>query len=129
MKIYVLGNEDVETDNQAIAAAEKLKNFGGVEWMFIKPNEDLPPEKFLILMDTVVGLEEVTLLTEKDLEKLEFLKRATVHDYDLGFQLRYLVKLGKIKKVTIIGLPMGEVNYERVRSILRKLVAQDIQGS
>jgi len=84
----------------------------------------------LILMDTVVGLEEVTILTEKDLEKLEFPKRATVHDYDLGFQLRYLIKLGKIKNVKIIGLPArGDIDYERVRSILRKLVAQDIQGS
>jgi hypothetical protein len=104
MKIYVLGNEDMEMDKRSMEAAEKFKHFNKINFIFIKPNEDLAPEKCLILMDTVVGLEEVTILTEKDLEKLEFPKRATVHDYDLGFQLRYLIKLGKIKNVTTSGL-------------------------
>ena len=56
--------------------------------------------------------------------------RNSVHDFDLGFQLKYLKKLGKLGKVTIIGLPQsGNVDYDSIQSILRKLVAQDIQGS
>jgi hypothetical protein len=130
MKIYVLGNEEEEKDRQAIEAVKHLKNFKRVDFIFIKPNEDLPPEKILTLIDTVVGLPEVTLLTEKDLGKVAQMTRGTTHDYDLGFQLKYLIKLGKLKKVRIIGLPLGEeIDYERVQSILRKLVAQDMQGS
>ena len=84
----------------------------------------------MTLIDTVVGLKEVELLTEKDLNKVVKMNRGTTHDYDLGFQLKYLKKLGKLKKVRIIGLPAGKkIDYERVRSILRKLVAQDMQGS
>jgi len=131
MKIYVFGNEDSEIDNRAIEVVKNLKKNKNIDFIFVKPNEDVPPsERLLILIDTVVGLEEVTLLTEKDLEKLTPMTRGTAHDYDLGFQLKYLIKLGKLKKVTIIGLPAeGEIDYERIQSILRKLVAQDIQGS
>jgi hypothetical protein len=57
-------------------------------------------------------------------------RSSSVHDFDLGFQLLYLKKLGKLKNFLIIGIPMkGEINYLRIQSILRKLVAQDIQGS
>jgi hypothetical protein len=130
MKIYVFGNPDVEVDNKAIAAAKKLKDFNGAEFVFVNPNEDLPSKKILTLIDTVVGLAETTLLTEKDLEKMVKTPRGTAHDYDLGFQLKYLIKLGKLKKVRIVGLPAeGKIDYERIQSILRKLVAQDMQGS
>ena len=130
MKIYVLGNEDMEMDRGAMEVVKKLKKINNIDFIFIKPNEDLPAEDFLTLIDTVVGLTEVTLLTEKDLDKLIILGRVTAHDYDLGFQLKYLKKIGKLKKVRIIGLPAeGIIDYERIQSILRKLVAQDMQGS
>jgi hypothetical protein len=130
MKIYVLGNEEVEMDRRAIEVAKKLKNFPGVNWVTINSNEDLPVEKYLTLIDTVIGLPEVILLSEKDIEKLIISPGVTAHDYDLGFQLKYLIKIGKLRKVRIIGLPAeGIVDYERIQSILRKLVAQDMQGS
>jgi len=130
MKIYVLGNEDSEIDNRAIEAVKNLRKNEKVDFIFIKPNEDLPSEKNLTLIDTVIGLPEVTLLTEKDLEKMPQMARGTTHDYDLGFQLKYLMKIGKLEKVRIIGLPASEkIDYERIQSILRKLVAQDMQGS
>jgi hypothetical protein len=130
MKIYVLGNEDVEMDKRALAAAEKLKHFEKINFIFIKPNEDLPPEKILTLIDTVVGISGVTLLTEKDVDKIINSPRGSAHDYDLGFQLKYLMKIGKLERVNIIGLPAeGKINYNLVQSILRKLVAQDMQGS
>ncbi len=84
----------------------------------------------VILLDTVRGLSEATLLTEADIDKLSVNKSVTAHDYDLGFQLKYLKKLNKLGKVTIIGVPQNaQVNYERIQSIVRKLVAQDMQGS
>ena len=56
--------------------------------------------------------------------------RTTVHDFDLAFQLKYLKKIGRLGEVYVLGIPKeGEVDYSRVISILRKLVAQDMQGS
>ena len=131
MKILVFGNPDVETDNRAVIAAKKLKNFAGVEFVLVNSNEDvLPTDKELIVIDTIVGLPQTDLLTENDLGKLIVPGRGTAHDYDLGFQLKYLIKLKKLKKVRIIGLPAeGKIDYERIQLILRKLVAQDMQGS
>jgi Ni,Fe-hydrogenase maturation factor len=133
MKIYFFGNEDVPEDNAVFAVVEKLKTLNeNIEFIFVKPNEDLPfvEEDNVIILDTVAGIERVEEITEKDLDKLTIFSSLTVHDFDLGFQLQYLAKLGKLHRITIIGLPQGKViDYERIQSILRKLVAQDIQGS
>ncbi len=113
--------------------AKKLsKNTLSVNFIPFKPNEDLPfvDSQDVVIMDVVEGLSKVTLMQNADLEKIILPPRGTTHDFDLGFQLRYLKKLGRLGKVTIIGLPMaGRINYARIQSILRKLVAQDMHGS
>jgi Ni,Fe-hydrogenase maturation factor len=136
MKVYVFGNQDLPQDNIAIKAAQKLDgNVKSVEFVFVKPNEDLPfvKEVKVVIMDAVEGANKVMLFDEGALDKLVLSPRTSVHDFDLGFQLRYLSKLGKLGEVKIIGLPVSgkltEENYSSIHSILRKLVAQDIQGS
>ena len=136
MKIYVFGNIDLPQDNHAILAVKELKKKNpDITFIIIKPNEDLPfiNEKKVIILDTVQGIEKVELIEDKDIDKLSLSPRTSVHDFDLGFQLKYLKKIGKLGKVSIIGLPQNkeikEIDYLRIQSILRKLVAQDIQGS
>jgi Ni,Fe-hydrogenase maturation factor len=133
MKVYLFGNQDVSYDNKTFDVAEKLKNeFKNIEFVTVKPNEDLPfiGEKKTVLMDTIMGIDRVEVFTEKDLEKVASSLHSSAHDFDLGFQLKYLKKLGKLDEVVIIGLPMtGEIDYFFIHSILRKLVAQDMQGS
>lgn len=133
MKIYVFGNQDVPEDNQAYEYAREIQqNLPQVEFVFIKPNQDLPfaGEKDVVIMDVVAGIEEVRLLTGTDLEKLKLPPRTTVHDFDLGFQLKLLKKLGKIGNVKILGIPMtGKVDHSSIHSMVKKLVAQDMQGS
>ncbi|KKU47667.1 hypothetical protein A3H10_03140 [Candidatus Uhrbacteria bacterium RIFCSPLOWO2_12_FULL_46_10] len=133
MKVYIFGNEDLNDDNRAFKVAEKLTaDFDNVEFIKVKPNEDLPfaEEKHLIIMDAVQGIENVEELSGQDLDRLALSPRASVHDFDLGFQLKYLKKLGKLGEVIIIGLPMqGEIDYFLIHSIFKKLVAQDMQGS
>jgi len=133
MQVYVFGNQDVKTDNQAILLAKKLqKDFEEVEFVFVEPNEDLPfvgLEK-VVIMDVILGLGKVQVFSLESFDKISGLTRATVHDFDLGFQLKYLKKLGKIGKVEIIGIPLtGKVDYSSIQSIFKKLVAQDMQGS
>ena len=127
MIIYVFGNPDEALDNRVF---EVIKHFPQYNFKFIPPNADLPNVSPIVILDTVYGLNQVTLLTEVDLDKLSNSPRTTAHDYDLGFQLKYLRKLGKINKVNIVGIPpVGNLDYDLIHSIFKKLVAQDMQGS
>jgi hypothetical protein len=132
MPVYVFGNPDVPEDNIAFGVAKKLQKIPNVEFVFIEPNADLPfaGEKHVVILDTVQGIEKVTLIDQTHLDKLIINRGVTAHGYDLGFQLKYLIKLGKLSMVSIIGLPQsGALNYDLIQSILRKLVEQDMQGS
>jgi hypothetical protein len=133
MKDYVFGNKDVVQDKRAFEVSKKLKGkIDNVEFIEIKPNEDVPfiDEKFVVILDSIAGIKNVIEVHDNDLYKLVLPPRSSVHDFDLGFQLKYLKKIGKIGKVTIVGLPIeGEIDYFLIQSILRKLVAQEMQGS
>jgi hypothetical protein len=133
MKVYVFGNQDVPEDNNAIKIVHKFsKEFSEIKFITVPINTDLPffDEKEVIILDTVSGIKKVKLITNKDFDKLVMSPRNTVHDFDLGFQLKYLQKLGKLKDIKIIGIPQTyKVDYDRIHLILRKLVAQDIHGS
>jgi hypothetical protein len=127
MIIYVFGNPDESSDNRVF---EIIKHFPQYNFEFIPPNADLPEISNLNILDTIYGLNKPTLLTEKNIDQLASSPRTTAHDYDLGFQLKYLRKLGKIDKVNIVGIPPeGDIDYDLIHSIFKKLVAQDIQGS
>ena len=131
MNVYVFGNEDVACDSIALKAVKNLA-VKSITFIIVKPNEDLPFESKnnVVVMDAVAGINKVTLIPDEKLDKLILPPRGTAHDFGLGFQIKYLKKLGKLGKVTVIGLPMGkEIDYSSIQSILRKLVAQDIHGS
>ena len=84
----------------------------------------------MVILDTVLGINKVSLIEDQDIEKLVLPPRNSVHDFDLSFQIKYLKKLGKLGKITLIGLPpTGNIDYLRIQSIFKKLVAQDMQGS
>lgn len=132
MKVYVFGNPDLTSDNRPFLVAQKFKDFPNLEFEFINPNDDLNlnPQTKAIILDTVVGLDQVNLLSNSDLDKLIPPPRTTAHDYDLGFQLKYLKKIGRLPPIIIIGLPQtGSLDYNLIHSIFKKLVAQDMQGS
>ena len=133
MNVYVFGNEYVAEDKRAIEVARELEGtIEGISFVFVNPNEDAPfvNERHVMILDTVQGLRDVTLVEGDGIDGLILSPRGSVHDFDLAFQLRYLKKLNKLGEVTIIGIPQeGEVDYLRIQSIFRKLVAHDMQGS
>ena len=133
MRVYVFGNEYVAEDKRAIEAARELEDtIEGISFVFVDPNEDVPfvNEPHVVILDAVQGIDDVTLVEGEGVEGLILSPRGSVHDFDLAFQLRYLKKLNKLGRVTIIGVPQeGEVDHLRIQSILRKLVAHDMQGS
>jgi len=123
----------VSEDSWAHEYMEKLNvDFPKIEFIFIKPNEDLPfvDEKQVIIMDAVAGLSSVKLFENTDLDKIKLSPRTSVHDFDLGFQLKYLKKIGRLGEVAILGIPMtGDTSYSSIHSMVKKLVAQDMHGS
>lgn len=124
MKVYVFGSDVCELDNMAIRVARDLmKELSDVEFVFAGLNEDLDLDKDNVaIMDVVLGLDRVRLIS--DIDQLKIGRSSTVHDYDLGFQLKYLQKLGRLGCVAIIGVPMaGEVRdwVDDVRGILVNL--------
>jgi Ni,Fe-hydrogenase maturation factor len=133
MKIYVFGNQYVAEDKRATEVARELEGtIEDVSLVFVRPNEDVPfvDERHVVILDTVQGIQDVALIEGGRIDGLTLSPRGSVHDFDLAFQLRYLKKLNKLGEVTIIGIPQGgEVDYLRIQSILRELVAHDIQGS
>src|ERR671910_1804191 len=133
MNIYVFGNEYVAADKRALEVARELEDTTvGISFVFVKPNEDVPfvNERHVVILDTVQGIQDVALVEGDRIDGLILSPRGSVHDFDLAFQLKYLRKIGRLGEVTIIGIPQeGEVDYLRIQSILRKLVAHDMQGS
>jgi len=133
MKVYVFGNEYVAEDRRAIEVARELEGtLDGISFVFVDPNADIPfvDEQHVVILDTVQGTRDVALVEGGEIDGLILSPRGSIHDFDLAFQLRYLKKLGKLGEVTIIGIPQeGEVDHLRIKSIFRKLVAHDIQGS
>ena len=133
MKIYVFGNEYVAEDKRAIEVARELEGaIEDISFVFVRPNEDVPfvNERQVVILDTVQGIQGVALIEGDRIDGLTLSPRGSVHDFDLAFQLRYLKKLGKLGEITIVGIPQeGEIDYLRIQSILRKLVAHDMQGS
>ena len=133
MRVYVFGNEYVAEDRRAIKVARELEGtLDGVSFVFVDPNADLPfvDEQHVVILDTLRGTRSVVLVEGDGIEGLLLPPSGSVHDFDLAFQLRYLKKLGRVGDVTIVGVPQeGEVDHLRIKSIFRKLVAQDMQGS
>lgn len=131
--VYVFGNEDVSFDSGPFAYVDRLtRDFPELHFIRVKPNEDLPfvGQESVVIFDTMYGISEMQVVTEKDMQKIQLSPRTSVHDFDLAFQLKYLLKIGKLKHIQIIGLPMDQViDYDQVQVIFKKFVAHDIQGS
>ena len=140
MEILVFGNPLVEKDNFTLKLIPKLKVvFPEIDFIHVDPSEDLQIfGKNLKIIDVAEGVDEVKVLklySISDFDKIELNKIYSMHDFDLGYNLKLLKKLGKIDSCEIICLPMkkdsevfGDIIYQ-TQLILRKWVAQDMQGS
>ncbi len=119
--IYLFGNPLLAEDNLPLILEPSLKlAFPQFDFIWQDPNENLRPENGeLILIDTVVGPEEVVVLT--DLDKIERSPNYSLHDLDLGFNLKLLSKIGLLDKVTIFGLPAGGDSVKVFEQLAKKI--------
>lgn len=121
MIICVFGNPDLKEDSLPIRILPRLQEkFPEIEFKHLDPNEDWEIPENLVVIDTVVGINDV--LTFSKLEYFSNPPRVSMHDFDALSYLKYLKKLGKIKKIKIIGLPptiAQEKALKQVSLILR----------
>lgn len=106
MIVYVFGNSDLEFDSLPLRILPQLRGlFPDVTFEIKDPNEDWDMPEDLVVLDTAFGINEVMVFD--DLDKFEKVPRVSMHDFDALTNLRYLKKIGKIKKIKIIGVPPG----------------------
>lgn len=103
--VYVLGNPIEPSDRPAVNLIPRLKkSFPHINFVHFDPTEELPlNNKNLTVIDTVIGTKKVTKFD--DLTQWKLSPRVTAHDFDLPLSLGILEKLGKLKNITIIGIP------------------------
>lgn len=117
MKVLVFGNPLIEKDALVLRILPELrKKFQDVEFYEVDPTEDLGKYgKDLVILDAVANLDKVMLIDS--IEQLETNRIYSMHDFDLGYNLKILKKLGLIESVKIIGVPFGMNEEEVVREI------------
>ena len=123
MTIFVFGNPTVTQDSLPLKLLPKLrKQFPEITFVHADPTENWwNGEKELVIIDTVQGIDNVTVFDS--LDEFEKQSRITPHDYDLYMDLRILKKLGKVKKVKIIGITIGQSKQliQQVVDVISKL--------
>lgn len=116
MKIYIFGNEDLDYDNLPIRILPNLKKiFPHVSFELKDPNEDLESEEDLTIIDTIHGIDKVTIFY--DLSQFKPAPNISIHDFDLYAKLAFMKKLGKLAKVKIIGIPKNISEKEAIQSL------------
>jgi len=104
MIVYVLGNPELPEDSLPLRLLPDLKRrLPQMEFAVKDPNEEWDVPEELAIIDTVVGIAEPRVFDS--LDAFTAAPTMTVHDFDAYANLRLLQKLGRLKKVTVIGLP------------------------
>ena len=115
-KIYVMGNLLVEKDSLPIKILPDLKKkLSDFDFIELDPSEDFPKQKTLTIIDTVLDIKKVTLV--KEIDKIQLEKICSLHDFDLGYNLKLMKKFGMIEKVNIVGVPTDIDDDEAVKQI------------
>jgi len=106
MQVFVFGNPDIEIDALPVRLMPALREaLPDATFTALDPNEDWSVPAHMLIIDTVVGIDEPRVFPGLD----QFMRapRLTCHDFDAYANLMLLKKLGKINDTTIFGLPPG----------------------
>jgi Ni,Fe-hydrogenase maturation factor len=105
-RIYCFGNPLIAYDNLALKLAKEIK-IKGVEFVICRSPEELWGQNAqkLVIMDVAKGINQVRVFA--DISKIQSGKLLSLHDFDLGYFLKLMAKMGELPEVKIIALPMG----------------------
>ena len=119
--VFIFGNVELEMDSLPTRLIPQLqKAFPDISFELKDPNEEWDVPEEMIIIDTVIGPEEVTVFN--DLDEFTSSPQLTMHDFDALANLKYLKKLGRLKEVIIIGVPTG-MSEERAMEGVREVIS------
>ena len=123
--ILVFGNMLVREDSLPPRLLMHLRNtFPSIEFKEFDPNEDLQKEgEKLNIIDTVVGIKKVTLIKNVDMIKAG--KIYSLHDFDLGQNLKLFKKIGWLKEINIFGVPQN-YSFSKALHELKELIKSSL---
>jgi Ni,Fe-hydrogenase maturation factor len=123
--VLVFGNPMVRKDSLPLRLIGKLRlAFPDIEFKEFDPSENLEAEgRELNIIDAVEGIEKVTLIT--DIGSIRAQKVYSMHDFDLGYNLKLLKKLGGLDSVRIFGVPM-KISEKEALGQLTELISTSL---
>jgi len=125
MQIFVFGNPDLAMDALPMRLLPALRvAFPTVSFETLDPNEEWLVPKHMLIIDTVVGIEEITVFD--GLDHFSTAPRITCHDFDAYANLLLLKKLGNISGATIIGIP-PQTDEQTALDTLKKLLKTELE--
>src|SRR3989339_69224 len=90
-KIFVFGNIDLPNDSLPLLILPELEEmFPDIHFEIKDPNEEWVVSDDITVIDTVVGIKDITVF--ESLEKFTSAPRVGAHDYDALTNLRFLQK-------------------------------------
>ena len=119
MKVYCFGNEFLKEDSLAKGLADEIQ-IDGIE--FVKcnsPDDVLDETDEIVILDAVEGINKIIIIN--DLNQLKTDKLMSLHNFDLSFFLKLMEKIGKIKKIKIIGIPMKGDKEKIKQQVIRMI--------
>lgn len=120
MTIFIFGNEDLDFDALPLKILPKLrKRFAKIDFVTQDPNEEWEIPDDLVVIDTVMGIKDIQVFD--DLKYFEKSPQVSMHDWDALTNLLFLKKLGKIKKIKIIGVPEELSEKQALKEIEKNL--------
>jgi len=118
MEIWIFGNPDLAEDNLPIRILPQLQaTFPHIRFSVKDPLDEWEPPKKLWIVDTVRGIDAVTMFSS--LDQFQTGPRVSLHDFDLYSQLRLLQKIGKLPELVIYGVPPHLDANEAVNQLTR----------
>ncbi len=116
-KFLVFGNEILKDDSLPLRLLGRLgRRFPEIDFRAFDPNENLEAEgRSLDIIDTAEGISEATLITDIDLIKTA--RVYSMHDFDLGYSLKLLKKIGYVDSVRIFAVPKGMGEEDAFRQL------------
>lgn len=118
MKVFVFGNIDLQNDSLPLRILPELeKKFPEIKFQIRDSNEEWENSELekIIILDTVINIKDIKIFD--NLEKFSKVPRVGMHDFDALTNLKYLQKLGKIKKIKIIGIPPDMNENEAIKKV------------
>lgn len=119
--LLCFGNEYLKQDNLAIIISKEigLPNTDVMRCYSVDDMFKVQGYDKVFILDVVKDIKEVTLIT--DLDKIKQKKIFSMHDFDLGFNLKLLKEVNKIKYISIIGIPQ-EGDKESIKKRIKEII-------